>query len=79
MVLSKDSNARATIASQNIVNKSITSQSAQQSFKQSATSGQENRRPILQRVFGSNGTQGLTTAHQTNSVGPASRGAPSSK
>lgn len=68
-------NVRTANTSTHNVSKSIGSNSGSLTYKQSVATGQENRRPLLQRMFGPGGKQVLSAQHQTNSVGPASRGA----
>ena len=68
-------NTRATSQGSAGGNKSFNSSNGSIGFRQANCNNQENRRPLLQRVFG-NSQQTTKGQHPTSgSVGPASRGA----
>ena len=74
MKLQTAQNQRGGSSGSHTINKSFNSSNGSVGFKQANGAGQENRRPLLQRVFG-NSQQQNKAQHPASSVGPASRGA----
>ena len=68
-------NQRGTSQGSHGGNKSFNSSNGSIGFKQPNGQGQENRRPLLQRVFGNTQQSAKTQHPNSGSVGPASRGA----
>ena len=75
MRLSSASNPRGISSSSHNVNKSFSQQNGSGvNFKMGTTSGQENRRPLMQqRMFIVKDNKGISGQPQTSSMGPASR------